>query len=644
MIESFGSIVDGYRQASLDIRDWVLARAQSCFAEQADAKATIADIASYEVERTDKRERYLSLIGGVPTADGESLSLHETGRLDGGTYEIRKLVCESLPGCYFTANLYVPKGMDGPLPGVLMVCGHAEAGKAAPAYQRVCIRLVEAGFVVLIQDALSNGEMVQLVGADGKPKVGINTWEHSYLQRTASLVGQNIMRMFIRHAMRGLDVLSMLPEVDPERLGVTGNSGGGHLTQALMLVEPRVKAAFSCCSLTTRGHYLRSGARSYDGEQNVFGCIPAGLDYDDFLSAFAPRPVCLGIAGGDYFEVEGALAAVERARRVYGLFGADANLGVCLAPDEPHGYSTPLARGCVAWFARHLQGRAWESPAADPAVRDASDLQCTGSGQVVLEMPGARSVLDLHRDAWLAARESARAKPPLSRQDLRARLGIPADIPVPQFVRCTTRRVTEACIVERLFFFSEPGVAVTAVQYRPQGGATGGVVVVLPDGTEGQAAYAGQIQERVQKGQIVMVVDPRGLGAVRAHAAGGEGIGIRSREFRLANYHFLLGTSLASRRAFDILQALAVLRASPALPKDAAIGLAAFGWTSFYGLLAAAMDGNLSDCHFDGLPGSWDEAFGVPPVADDVLCEALILPEWAGGVDIPDLLRLRSKA
>ena len=640
MIATFGPIVDGFRDASLDIRDWVLARAQTCFDEQADAKAAITDAEAYEPVRAAKRERYLSLIGGLPSDDGHALSVNETGRLDGGSYTVRKLVCERLPGVYFTANAYVPNEVDEPTPGILMACGHSQDGKAAPAYQRVCIRLVEAGFVVLIQDALSHGEMVQLVGPDGQPQVGINTWEHSYLQRTASLVGQNIMRMFIGHAVRGLDVLCMLPEVDPARLGVTGNSGGGHLVQALMLVEPRVAAAFSCCSLTTRAHYLRSGARSYDGEQNVFGCIPAGLDYDDFLSAFAPRPVCLGVAGSDYFEVEGALAAVALARRVYGLFGAEENLGVCLAPDHPHGFSTPLARGCVAWFARHLQGREWVSPEADPPVRDVAALQCTGSGQVMLDMPGARSLLDLHRDAWQAARERARSAGPLTRQDLRARLGIPEAVPVPRFVRCTARTASDVCAVERLFFFSEPGITVTAVQYRPLARVIGGLLLLLPDGTDGQAAYAEQIREWVHGGQIVMVVDPRGIGAVRAHAAGGEGLGIRGKAFRLANYHFLLGTSLAARRAFDVLQALAVLRACPALPDDAGLGLVAHGWPSLYGLLAAAMDGNLTSCDVAGLPASWDVAFDAPPVADEVVCEALILPELAGSVDIPDLLQL----
>ncbi len=87
-------------------------------------------------------------------------------------------------------------------------------------------------------------------------------------------------------------------------------------------------------------------------------------------------------------------------------------------------------------------------------------------------------------------------------------------------------------------------------------------------------------------------------------------------------------------------QALAALRACPALPTDAGIYLAAYGWPSLYGLLAAAMDGTLEGCNFDGLPASWDVAFDAPPVADDVMCEALILPELAGSVDIPDLLQL----
>jgi len=549
---TFNPFTDGYYETGQQVHEWVLNRARTHFAADAERKAKVADLAAFEDYRAQCRRRYLEIVG--PLADATDSPRSETsGRIEKEGYTIHKLILRGRSGLYVTANAYFPAVCaKTPVPGVLMACGHTPLGKAYPLYQQVCIELVHEGMIVLIMDAPGQGEMVQCLDPHNrKPVVGLNTKEHSYLQLPASVLGRNIMREFINNARAGLDWLSALPEVDATRLAVTGNSGGGHQTQALMMVDDRIQAAMSCCSQTTRDEYLRNGVRSYDGEQNYFGCIPAGLDYDDFFASFVPRPVRIGAAAHDFYAVEGVLEIAERARRIYRLFDAEEKIDLCLAADEHHGYTAPLRRGCGEWFARYLLGKEATQPPSEPPVEEPETLQCTESGQVQLEYSDAPTILDLLYDEWKTVRSRAAASPPLSRQTLRRRLHFPDTIRVPSHVRRTSREVADGVTADRIFFFSEPGIIVTGVVYMPPSSITRAALLLMPDGTLGQTPYMDRIHERLADGYLVMVFDPRGTGAVRMRQRNpGEGLAFRSTEFRVANDHFMLGTSIAAQRTY----------------------------------------------------------------------------------------------
>src|SRR5690606_34883261 len=126
----------------------------------------------------------------------------------------------------------------------------------------------------------------------------------------------------------------------------------------------------------------------------------------------------------------------------------------------------------------------------------------------------------------------------------------------------------------------------------------------------GQGPYTDFIQERVAAGQLVMVFDVRGTGAVKMHIRNDRnGLAMRSTEYRVASDHFMLGTSLAARRAHDLLQALRYLRSREDIGAERPVEMAAYGWPAIYALLAAALDGGLVECTFEGVPESWAEAF-----------------------------------
>ncbi|CAK4863939.1 unnamed protein product, partial [Aphanomyces euteiches] len=235
-----------------------------------------------------------------------------TGEIEREEYTIRKVVFQSLPGIYVTANLYVPKGDGRPYPAVLFTCGHIEAGKAAPIYQKVCIELVRNGMVVLAIDPVSQGERMQ--GYD--PVIGRThvRWhaEHTYLGLQCELAGRHIIRYFVWDLIRSVDYLCDLEEVDATSIGVTGNSGGGIQSILAMLADERIAAAAPCTYISSREAYMKTG-QSQDGEQILDGAISEGMDYDDYITLFAPKPVLIGAVESDFFCLEGTVASFEQA-------------------------------------------------------------------------------------------------------------------------------------------------------------------------------------------------------------------------------------------------------------------------------------------------------------------------------------------
>lgn len=641
-LSEFEAFTDGFHDTGNQVHDWVMRRARENLAAADAHKKNLSSPAEVRCYQTEVREAFHRHIGGLPQ-ERPPLEAVETALLTREGYTVSPLVFQSLPGVYVTANLYRPTRMEGPAAGVLMHCGHSLLGKAAPAYQQVCIDLVRSGMVTLIIDPPGQGELVQCLDpVTGQPAVGVLGREHSFLQLSASILRQNVARYFVWNSVRALDLLCQLPEVDPARIGVTGNSGGGNQTRYLLLCDDRPAAAMPCCSLSSMESYLETGVRAFDGEQNIRGCLTSKLDFDDYLSAFAPRPLRLGAAEFDFFCIEGVLQTVERSQHVYDLLGAGDRFDLCLATGQPHGYTAPLREGCVNWFRQHLQAVPPDFVTGDPGVEAPEDLRATKTGQVMTEFPGARSLADLFREDWETTRRSARNHP-VDREKFRRLLEVPRPtIPIrPRITRATHDAGPRS---ERIFFFSEPGVILTAVFYFPASEPSEATLLLLPEGTLGQEPARELIDALIQANQLVMIPDLRGMGAVKVRRRSrGLGYDFKSTEFRVANDLFLLETSQVALRTFDLLRHLEYLRQRLHPSPIARIHLAAAGGPAIYAMCAAALDDTLASCLFYSCLASWQSVFNAVPRDTDLAAEAFIAPEFGGEVDIPEILRLAGR-
>ncbi|WJH33578.1 prolyl oligopeptidase family serine peptidase [Paenibacillus sp. CC-CFT747] len=283
-----------------ELKQHVYGRSIEAFARGDQARDAIVNRDQLEARRTHLRGKFMEAIGGIPACD-TALNPRTTGRVQGEGFSIEKIMFESRPQTYVTANLYIPDSLDSPRGAVLFLCGHDREAKHSEEYQTVCRILVHSGLVVLAIDPIGQGERFSYYEADaGELTVADGIIEHEYAGMQCLPLGDGLARYFLHDAMRAIDYLTTRPEVDPARIGVTGNSGGGTQTSMLMLADPRLAAAAPGTFIMSRQSYLITG-QAQDAEQVWFGMSAAGLDHEDILLAMAPRPVLVLAVTNDFF-------------------------------------------------------------------------------------------------------------------------------------------------------------------------------------------------------------------------------------------------------------------------------------------------------------------------------------------------------
>jgi dienelactone hydrolase len=324
------------------------ATAQSQLRERAKTVATIRDTAGAQARQKLVRERILSLLGGLPEYRGPlNARVTKTTRRDG--FSIDHVLFESLPQYYVTANLYRPES-TGRHPAILMSMGHWDSGKAAG--QLLSSNLARKGFVVLAYDPVGQGERQQAYDKrTGRSLIGGPTEQHFSNGAAAILLGQSVGRYFIHDGMRAIDYLVSRPEVDPERIGATGCSGGGTQTTYIAALDSRVKVAAVACYMNSF-QTLFAGSIG-DSEQSVPGFLASGLDQTDYVELFAPKPWLITSTEDDFFTPAGAKQVFDEAQGWYKLFDASDHVKWVVGPG---GHGTPLVvrEAIYDWMIRWL--------------------------------------------------------------------------------------------------------------------------------------------------------------------------------------------------------------------------------------------------------------------------------------------------
>ena len=386
-----------------------------------DAVKTPADAQAYQEHVRLAIERAFA-----PRPDKTPLNTQVTGTIEREACRIEKLTFESRPGCLVTANLYLPADLDAPAPAVVAPCGHSNNGKACDLYSGFCQRLALNGFVALIYDPFNQGERDQYHELSDRDCVAGCCAAHNMMGKQLELLGEYFGMWRVWDGMRALDVLLERPEVDPTHVGVTGNSGGGTLSEWLWATEYRLTMAAPSCFVTTFLNNLENELPA-DCEQYPPGVMGAGLDMADFMIARAPLPALLLGQKYDYFDRRGLQTTHGEMRRVYDVLGAEDKAALFIGP-QGHGYSIHNQEAMVEFFCRHA-GMGEPVRISETEVIPDEELAATPDGNVIAA--GATPIYTLIADKAdrLAAQRQELSTDGL-KQCLTGLLNLPAERPL----------------------------------------------------------------------------------------------------------------------------------------------------------------------------------------------------------------------
>ncbi len=371
------------------------------------------------------RRQLGEMLGLAPLPPRTDLQATVTKRFEHDTFTVENLHFQSRPGLYVTANLYVPKGLAKPAPAILYVCGHGPVITNGVSYgtkagaQQYGIWFARNGYVCLILDTLESGEILgQHHGTYSQ-----NMWWWNSRGYTPGGVE-------CWNGMRALDYLSTRPEVDTNRFGITGRSGGGAYSWYVTAMDDRIKAAAPTAGITDLENYVVDGA--VEGHCDcMFFVNTYRWDYPQLAALAAPRPLLICNTDADnIFPLDGVVRLRDKVRRVYDLLGAGDKCGLAITPG-PHKDTQELQVPVMRWFNRHLKGE--ETSVENAAVKMFSPQQL----KVFDTLPGDAVNARIHetfveaakptlpksnedwskmRDEWLAGLR-AKSFPSLARTD-----------------------------------------------------------------------------------------------------------------------------------------------------------------------------------------------------------------------------------
>jgi dienelactone hydrolase len=628
-----------------------------------------------ELWQRQRRDFFVEQIGGFP--ERTPLNAHVVGQLEGKGYCIEKVMFESRPKHHVTASLYLPL-TEPPYPAVLVPCGHSYNGKAAGHYQRVCILLARNGMAALCYDPIGQGERYQILNYKKDqtsfttashrevphPRVQfLPTIEHTAMGLGCILLGSNVAQYRIWDGMRAIDYLQERWDIIADRIGCTGNSGGGTMTAYLMALDERIVAAAPACYLTTFRKLIDTrGAQ--DAEQNIYGQIAFGMDEPDYLMMRAPRPTLICAATRDKtFDIEGTWDLFRQAKRFYTRM----RHGECVdlvEADALHGFTIQLREASVQWMKRWLLGidekvrevDLLPDPLTDWVMRDElsegdwtqEELYCSPEGQVML-MPGEESVFQLNEtieETLKAKRERGwkRLNGDGRRELVRQRIGAgsfdPAYVPRVESAGKISR---DGYFIEKLVLLPEGGLRLPALAFVPDEPNGHACLYLHGESMKTDARPGGPIEALVRKGQVVLAAELRGIGETETgHDKPDYGrgrFGIDVQEVFLA---YLIGQSFVGMRVDDVGEWARFLENYRTLNEQPnKLHLVATGETAIPALHAAALDpGCFVSVRLQKMIRSWSEVVSSPQSLNQAVNTVHGVLQF---YDLPDLVDLAGR-
>ncbi len=358
-------------------------------------------LGEWEARKERLRQKVLVNAGLWPSPDKTPLNANTFERKEGKGFAVSKVYFESLPGYLVTGNLYEPLGGSGPYPAVLTPHGHWEYGRlqnqGAGSIPGRCIDLARQGFVVFSPDMIGYNDSFQLPHDSNKAlrqmKAGEPLpWEPrayrpDFVFPEAEFNGLSLGGLQLWNNIRAIDFLVSRDNVDPERIGATGASGGASQVILLIAADDRVAVAAPVNIIGAERH---PGCRC-ENIPNLW------IDTStlELTATFAPKPLLMVSATDDPWTPRTPEREFPMMKRFYDLYGAGQNIENAHV-EGPHNFNADSRAAMYKWFVKHLdaQGPLITDPEDYAEVSGLGDLRVFPERVLPEEAASAQRVID----------------------------------------------------------------------------------------------------------------------------------------------------------------------------------------------------------------------------------------------------------
>lgn len=537
---------------------------------------------TWEAGRDELKRQYLDMLGLWPLPERTPLKAAVTGTLDRDSIQIEKLHFQSRPGLYVTGNLYRPTKIDGKLPAILYVCGHLGKGRDGnkTGFQHHGMWFASHGYVCLIVDTLQLGEIAGT--HHGTYNKGRWWWQSA---------GYTPAGVECWNGVRALDYLASRPDVDAEKLAVTGISGGGAATFWIAAADERVKVCAPVSGMSDLQSYVDN--KVCNGHCDcMFLYNTYRWEWTTIAAMVAPRAMLFENSGHDtIFPMPANERIRERLSQIYEWYektpGDLFDIGV-----TPGGHNDNVELRLMAyrWINKHLKNDNAEVNEPVLPVIDGKDLRVFPEDK---DLPSDRlnAVID---ESFVAL---ANPQPPKNRDEFQAwsrQLKDQLDDRVfrewPDQAPAAEVRATRPD--GQFVLNTEDEVIVLATRHEvaqkvprsPENRERLWLVVLNPDDAE--ATLPNWLQSTNAAGQSTVTLSPRGCGQSLAWTH-------KSPPNYVERAHALLGRTVDAGRVYDIQSVARWLHEADG--NELTIGVAGRGNAGILGAYAALFEPAISE-------------------------------------------------
>lgn len=632
----------GYYDVRSQLQNLVYSRTQAALDVGAAARDSITNAKELEARVNEIRAKFIASVGGLPSSD-TPLNAKITGIIEEPGLTIEKIIFNSRPNVYVTANLYKPTKLKGKTGAVLFLCGHNINGKGYGVYQSVCRTIAKAGLIVMSIDPVGQGERVG--SYERVPGIRGIRWgvkEHNLEGIRSTLMGDSIARYFVHDAIRAIDYLQTRPDVNKDKIGVTGNSGGGTQTALVMICDKRIAAAAPATFIMDYASHMQSG-NCQDLEQIWPKMAAYGFDHEDVLLAMCPKPVRVLTVKYDFFPIEGAKRTVDRSSRIWKMMNKPENLDM-IEDDSVHKYTTKLMSSAAEFFAYHLNGSINKMDEISVTPITNAQLRCTQTGRVIEEIKDSANV---YNESQLRLNEVNNNRKSLMNANNKKyafewlRATVSSDRKPCDFnMRIYNSINYENYEAKFILWWSQKGIMNHAVMIREYRLTDKDIPVVAALWNGGIAMindHASWIWQKCSEGKAVVIFEPTGVGSLLPNSPL-TGIDPLGNSGVISSMHFTLmqiNDSITAMRTWDTLRFVELL---PQLPNvdETDISYETFGRYGVYFKLAKALNPNINNLKTNEFFGSYTDLIKERNY-DTYDVSSIILPDCLKYFDFDEL-------